>query len=543
MNLPGAAVVSSHICTTKCNKQRGHEHTAKPDECEHNGCGRGSNFSPLQAFLTDNLKGFHVAQQSDPDSPHHLHNHPPGSMCHVKMGFNSKNLRQNSAKGAHIYIILQPFCGGFNTPLRQLSEKLGCLTKRTPRLLGDLFGFTWHLNGQLFKTERPTPQTLAKKLVDAIGDNSPKLPRFLLELLKDVAGSLSSPGPTATVLSLSLEAMAPAIPFLYQLFMAKDPNTLPGALFDLAQHCHKSNAGDSGIGAPIVHGSDVPYYIPKHQCSTSPADLWSLYYPVSAAPSSVGTTDTHAVCRKANCGGYLYPLTHTFGSIFAPMHASSYLSWFLHLTDDLDAGLRNMLETFKGLKCTGCSNCKVGSHGGTGCKCPSIVDCVDVMPLLYENGFQFYDARWLKGWKYESGRWSRDNPTVRSCAKFSQQLSNVLSPDAPLAKLLEAIDSFLYLFRFYFFYNLSSFWLCTLAILLYFIVYGIDVLHLQSHVHLSSSHTMPLLNSFGFLCVVLWLPCSAGGRPRASRPAGDGESRRCRRQGGSPCQGLHLSLL
>ncbi|GIX63937.1 variant erythrocyte surface antigen-1 family protein [Babesia caballi] len=65
------------------------------------------------------------------------------------------------------------------------------------------------------------------------------------------------------------------------------------------------------------------------------------------------------------------------------------------------------------------------------------------------------------------------------------------NPNTPLAKLLETIDAFLYMFRFYFFYNLSSFWLCSLAILLYFLIYGIDVLHVKSHVHLPSSHTVP----------------------------------------------------
>ncbi|GIX61449.1 variant erythrocyte surface antigen-1 family protein [Babesia caballi] len=473
--------VQSHICRTEFKKSDHTSGHSNPDQCNHVGCGSGGKSSPLHAFLTDTLTPFLAAN--------------PGSMSQVPMGFANVLRETPSAgyQGGHINFVLGHLCGNSQTPLRRLCEQLGCLTKRTPRTLGDLFGFMWHLNGQLFHNTRPTLESLAAKLVNAIGQNNPSkiIPQFLFDLLNRIAQpSPSSGSPAPSVLSRSLESMAPTIPFLYQIFMAKDPNTLPGELFDLTQHCHKKKAADSGIGAPIEHEPHSSSPIPKHQCSTSPADLWSLCKPVVPKPTS--TTDTHANCRGQNCGGYLYPLTYTFGSTFAPNHASSYLSCFLHLTDDLEAGLRDILDDFRNIDCntsgckprsTGTCSCPKGQHGtssGSACFCESVVECGGVLPLLYRHGFHFYNAYWLN-----------DTSTKRTCGKFSQQLSNVLAENAPLAKLLETIDSFLYLFRIYFFYNLSSFWLCSLAILLYFIFYGIDVLHLKSHVHFPSSHTVP----------------------------------------------------
>ncbi|GIX65988.1 variant erythrocyte surface antigen-1 family protein [Babesia caballi] len=163
-------VLTSHICAGfKCNGQSGCSHNGQgtANQCNHNnygqdgGCGKSGSLSPLQAFLTDKLKGFSRGHPSDPSS--HLAT-CSGYFCHVPMGFTADNLRSasngNAQGGLNIAYALGSFCGGFNTPLRQLSEKLGCFTKRTPRTLGDLFGFVWHLNGQLFKNERPTLKTI-----------------------------------------------------------------------------------------------------------------------------------------------------------------------------------------------------------------------------------------------------------------------------------------------------------------------------------------------------------------------------------------------
>ncbi|GIX62401.1 uncharacterized protein BcabD6B2_18360 [Babesia caballi] len=118
--------VTSHIC-------QGYD-CAGSDNCKHDGqngstsckhntysdptsCGSKGKPSPLQAFLTDNRQGF---THGLPDSPGHLDDHPPGSMCHVKMGFNPEHLRQNAGTSNYIYSVLSGFCGSHNTPLRQL---------------------------------------------------------------------------------------------------------------------------------------------------------------------------------------------------------------------------------------------------------------------------------------------------------------------------------------------------------------------------------------------------------------------------------------
>ncbi|GIX62326.1 variant erythrocyte surface antigen-1 family protein [Babesia caballi] len=487
--------VSTHICPGfKCgDKASSCNHGSKSQPgtsgCTHNdsktltnSCGQGSP-SPLQAFLTDNLKGF--CRKYPSDHSDHLAT-CSGHTCHVRMGFGT-TIRTETKHGSHISLTLKPLCGSCNTPLRQLSEKLGCLTKQTPGTVGDVFGFLWHLNDQLFRNTRPKMETLAKKLVESLSQNKLQtIPSFFMNILNDVARKASPPPSTAstpTVLSRSLETMAPAIPFLYQLFVAKDPKTLPGALFDLTKHCHKFTA----VG--LEHKS---HDTSNSECPVFPNDLWSLYQSLNTQPQQANT-DRQAACRKANCGGYLYPLTHTFGSTFAPKHASSYLSWFIHLTEDLEAGLQKILERFKSLPCTNCRQCKAGSHGSPSCSCPSLLECAGVLPLLYEYGFSFNNAYLLRGWKMVGNNLTSEPQNNRTCAKFSNQLSAVLAStaDTPMFKLLTSIDDFLYLFRLYFCYNLSAIWMLYFCSILYTFFFILDTLHIRSHLRFSSSHILP----------------------------------------------------
>ncbi|GIX64973.1 variant erythrocyte surface antigen-1 family protein [Babesia caballi] len=471
-NLGSATDVSSWICSSPA--------CANSNRCQHNSstcqhysqCGQTNKQSPLQAFLTDNLKGFYVSQQSDPDSPHHLDNHPPGSMCHVPMGFADK-LRRDLGGGANIVYALALFFGTSNDPLRQLSEKLGCLTKRAPKTLGDLFGFLWRLNSQMFKS-RPTPEELIGKFGNAFGVGDRLASEFtdhryavITKIWKKISQLTSQPSSssssTATVLSRSLESMAPEIPFLYQLFMMDNSTFLPGALFDLTQHCHKKESSN------VLHNSS------GGTCALA-NDLWSLYQPITE-PSK-----NQKDCAGGNCGGYLSPLTHTFGSAFAPKHASSYFSWVLYLVDDLETELRGLLDEFRNVECPS-NSLSTHDHDPSGnCSCQSVVHCDGVLPLLYANGFTFANAYSLK------------NPqTKRSCRQFHDQLSAVLaqSENAPLFKLLITIDDFLYMFRIYFFYNLSTFWIMYVCIVLYIYFLRADLLHLKSHVRFPSSHDIP----------------------------------------------------
>ncbi|GIX63229.1 extracellular matrix-binding ebh [Babesia caballi] len=484
--------VSSHICHAGCNHTSGLSSQCK----SHSGdkCGIGGQGSPLQAFLTDNLEGFrrgHPSETSD-----HLTT-CSGQTCHVPMGLQATHLRQNAGTGNHIYSALYSFCGTSSSPLRQLSEKLGCLTKRTPRSLGDVFGFLWHLNGQLFKT-RPKMDELIGKFDKALGINGSLSAQFtaapysvLTKIWNKIAELTSrrstSVSPTASVLSRSLETMAPAIPFLYRLFMAEDSNSLPGTLFDLNQHCHKK-AQDGNI----THTASTT----GHRCTTSPNDLWSLLQPVRS------TGNNNSDCSRKNCGGYLSPLTHSSGATYAPVHASVYLSWLAYLTDDFHEWFQNLLDEFQNIDCskTGCrgstsgkdaciSKHPPGTHGTSNqlCQCDSVVHCGGVLPLLYRYGFQFYSPHTL------SGGSKGDDQTKRNCHKFHSALSNVLAESAPLTKLLASIDDFLYAIRWEFFSKLSAFWTIYICVILYTLFFLLDTLHLRSHLKLTVSHVVPPL--------------------------------------------------
>ncbi|GIX63476.1 variant erythrocyte surface antigen-1 family protein [Babesia caballi] len=458
-NAGNAANVSSWICSSSaCEKANQCLHNSVT--CKHySQCGQTNKQSPLQAFLTDNLKGFYVSQQSDPDSPHHLHNHPPGFMCHVPMGFADK-LRRDNAGGANIVYALTPFLSTSNDPLRQLSEKLGCITKRTPRTLGDLFGFLWHLNGQLFKNTRPTIEVLINKIINAFDLSGNLATTFnndrysaITSVWKKLSHHTVRSSTSSSGLALSLEAMAPAIPFLYQLFMAEDSNFLPSALFDVRGTTHKTS----------YHGTH--------------ADIFGLYYPECSTPNT-------------NCGPYLSPLTYATGSAFAPKHASSYFSSVLYLADDFEAGLRELLDEFKNIKCSTDRN---STHGSGNCSCNSVAQCAEVLPVLYSNGFNFTSAGMLKG-----GMQGGD-PSKRSCQQFHSQLTAVLAQDesTPLFKLLTTIDDFLYMFRFYFFYNLSSFWIMYVCIVLYTFFFLLDTLRARSHLHFPSSNSIAPISLLG----------------------------------------------
>ncbi|GIX63400.1 extracellular matrix-binding ebh [Babesia caballi] len=476
-------IVVSYICPTGCTTSGGgHDHSTRPDQCEHTGCGSNGKGSPLQAFLTDKLKGFSRGHPSHPSS--HLAT-CSGYMCHVPMGFENALRETPNAgyQGSHISLTLKPFCGSSSTPLSQLSEKLSCLTKRAPSTLGGIFGFIWHLNGQLFKNKSPTLGDLIEKFDKAfdLGNNLKQTfsndSYIALTLLWNRISKLKFQKPqsqNATVLSRSLEAMAPQIPFLYQLFMARDAESLPVVLFDLKQQCHKvevqTDGGTHRTTTTVTHNGSA-----EHNCSSTPADLFSL--------------QTSRCTKGPNCGPYLSPLTHTHGSAFAPIHASSYLSWVIYLAEDLHSRFQEMHDDLKNITCIPSS----GSHGPSGsCSCPSVVECAEVLPILYANGFTFASAGLLKnGGGQPSGK--------KSCQNFHDQLSAVLANDenTPLFKLLTVIDDFLYMFRFYFFYNLSTFWSIYVCIILYTFFFLLDTLRVRSHLHFPSSHSISTISLLG----------------------------------------------
>ncbi|GIX61355.1 variant erythrocyte surface antigen-1 family protein [Babesia caballi] len=346
--------VTSYICARlncsepvdKCNHDN--------NTCKHNkdgqneGCGKGSTPSSLQAFMTDNLKGFRL---HDSERSSHMSQHLPGSMCHVPMGFKSADLRKNPAAGGNLYSALSAFCGSPLSPLRQLCEKLGCLTKRTPRTLGDMFGFIWHLSGQMF----------------SFGTVVPKC-QWITELPEH-------------------------IPF--------------SSAIDKRAHILKTLVGTGHT---------------EHKTAPSAADFSSLHVVVEPQHSKCYGT-------AKSCGPYLSPLTLSNGATYNPAHASTYLSWILYLSDDLQSWFQDMLDEFKNIDCrtSGCVKCKDGTSHTPGtdgttsgqCQCDSVFHCGGVLPLLYRNGFSYKSMGKLFG--------EGNAKTKRTCATFHSQLQSVVN--------------------------------------------------------------------------------------------------------------------
>ncbi|GIX64747.1 variant erythrocyte surface antigen-1 family protein [Babesia caballi] len=465
-------IVESHICATGCTTHGSGNHTDLKD-CQHANCGTQGKSSPLQAFLTDKLRGF---SRQHPGSSYHLGS-CSGAMCHVPIGFTAENLRAASngnTQGENICLTLRPFCGGFNTPLRQLSEKLGCLTKRTPRTLGDLFGFVWHLNGQLFKSGS-SADTALSEFFKSIGFNnysgtSHTTSHEFFKAINEKIGSLKHPSSSKTIETAL--SVFPSLPFWYNLFMVDPGDSLPVRLFKVKSTDH--NTGGTS----------------KYQGNHN--DLYSMY---------------NQTCNESpnnSCGQYLYPLTHSDGATFAPTHASTYLSWMVYLTDDLQSQFQEMLEEFRNIDCSksGCrgnttgskcgKNHANGTHGSNNdCSCPSVVHCGGTLPLLYRHGFRYYSPLELMGMSKRSS----DN-TKRDCKAFAEQLQSVVNGD-PLSSLLTSIDTFLYAIRWEFFSKLSGFWTIYVCIILYTFFFLLDTLRVRSHLHFPSSNSIAPISLLG----------------------------------------------
>ncbi|GIX62731.1 variant erythrocyte surface antigen-1 family protein [Babesia caballi] len=292
-----AAGLTSHLCPKGCSQRNGGDEHNRGDHsrCRHADC---SGQSPLQAFLTDNLKGF-CRQQ--PGTSNHLTECSDRSMCHVPMGFAGK-LRTGAGGGLNIAYALNPFCGGPSDPLRQLSEKLSCLTKRTPRTLGDVFGFHLQLVGQLFDG-RYTMVNLLTRLLDSldlskvIKNTSSDLSVIIGAMYDYIVEHRSQFKPltsTPSGLSRSFEAIVDNLSFWFQLFMVDGLKELPLTLFDLRQHCH--NLKKEQNDGKIYHYGPGGEKQCDHSSSNSPGDLWSLYYPVG--DSSSQDFDRRNVCSE-----------------------------------------------------------------------------------------------------------------------------------------------------------------------------------------------------------------------------------------------------
>ncbi|GIX62255.1 variant erythrocyte surface antigen-1 family protein [Babesia caballi] len=429
--------------------------------CPNSGSDCSSEGSPLQAFLTDNLKGF---SRGRPGSSGHLAT-CSGFTCHVPMGFDG-HLKGDKKTGENIYDTLAYFCGDFKDCLCQLTEKLSCLTKRTPRTLGDMFGFLWHLNGQAFSNS-----DVQSKLQNA-------LQRGMRQTTKELLDVPSSPQ-TNSLLFQSLTTLADRVTFWDTPDSYGIASVLAIDLYGLNRHCHKVETGQYGM-ITVKHNSECS----ASGHSNTATDLWSLCQTISPMTTIIPSTDRHQDCRNAKCGGYFTPLTNSTGTTFSSVFAANYFSWILYLSDDFDAGLHELYEKLNGHKCDNCRRPPV-SHASQ-CQCPSVVECADVLPILYVNGFYFSSASSLK---------NNAKNTLRRCGDFSEALKAVLAnnENTPLFKFLTTIDDFLYYVRFAFFRNIAACWTIYICLILYTFVFLLDTLHVHSHLERTASHILPPL--------------------------------------------------
>ncbi|GFE56080.1 variant erythrocyte surface antigen alpha subunit, putative [Babesia ovis] len=108
------------------------------------------------------------------------------------------------------------------------------------------------------------------------------------------------------------------------------------------------------------------------------------------------------------CGKYLQTLSGSLYKSVAPQFTATYLSWIIHLTWILHKGLESFLEAFKDISCEdcGCSKkddcksgeCKKGTHGEK-CCCDNVVVCAGVHGLFYRFGFSYTNTGFLSGKK------------------------------------------------------------------------------------------------------------------------------------------------
>ncbi|GIX64810.1 variant erythrocyte surface antigen-1 family protein [Babesia caballi] len=332
----GTSSLKSHICPGfKCQNATSCTHNS--GQCNHNkytesgGCGKSASTpSPLQAFITGALPSFGLSSSS---TPNHMSDHPQGALCHVPMGFQANHLRSVGNGGA-LYNVLKPICGDVSSPLRQLCEKLGCLTKRTPRSLGDFFGFMWHLNGQLYnkRSSDPAMQRWVNKLANLTPFSS---------TVKDHINVLQ------TFVGTGHDSHT-------------DSRTDLSSLHLSIQQNHSACYGTGKTCGPYLY----PFTVSNGATFGMPAPYASVYL------------------------SWIVYLTDDLETGFQEL-----LDEFKYI-DCTKTGCRK--STIGQTKCE--QSHLPGTHGNSNeCKCDSVVHCGGVLPLLYRYGFTFGSVSQLSG--------------------------------------------------------------------------------------------------------------------------------------------------
>ncbi|ORM41381.1 uncharacterized protein BXIN_2429 [Babesia sp. Xinjiang] len=381
-----------------------------------NNCGQShASPSPLQAFLCDYLTPFQCESLKNkechmkngqlvstngvttvPYSDHVSHRNF-NQYCPVPMGFNKELLPQNGRTGHYIYEILDYFTQDDRNyvSLYNITLCLLIVCKRTPRTVGDLFGFFLYLD---------------ENMETAINTESMKIP------------------------------------------WSNGSNSITTAVENLGKD-HDEDSDDA----------------------SHPANLNTLRY---------SDCDTTGV----TCGKYLDPLSFLIYCNVSVAFAMSYLSRIVYLTDVLKDGLKQLQKDFQKLKCKHHNNksCNAGCHESNSCQCPTIVECSEVLGLLYSYGLHYYYPEVL-----HSGT-GEDPEQKRQCNDFSTQLNAVITGNL-FDDLLKEINKFLTCIRKPFLYYLLTFWLIAILYFSYGLTIPLDLLHIRSHLRPALSHQISVL--------------------------------------------------
>ncbi|GFE52782.1 variant erythrocyte surface antigen alpha subunit, putative [Babesia ovis] len=413
-------------------------------------CGTGNaSPSPLQAFLTDCLKGFtcdvvrkySTKDYKYPEFLEHRGHCPPGQYCPIPMGFRecfkkgTEGQSQaaagqgNGMSGLGINAICAHYANDDLTDscLYQITRCICSLTRRVPRSTGTLYGFFYGL-GQVAFHSTEGQKKFKPKLIDELN---------------------CCPG-------------------------WRDPECLMKAVMDWTETDHKDKHKKTQDQGNYTLGS-------LHACNNNTSDL--------------------------TCGDYLRPLTGYLYNCLATQFCETYVSWIVHLTYRLRDGLESLLKEFRKIDCSksGCtgkggkgqcqcpsSGCKKGTHGITtsgsnpkGCCCESVADCVGVHGVFYRFGFSYKFAFRLAG---KSGKTDKK----RTCSQFVDRLKKVIIEGTYYKELQTQLRKFIYTTRALFGVYIGVYWLAVMGYLLWSMTVNLDLVHIQSHWRSPSSFLVPL---------------------------------------------------
>ncbi|GFE55587.1 variant erythrocyte surface antigen beta subunit, putative [Babesia ovis] len=402
--------------------------------------------SPLQAFLTDCLKGFTCPVVMDKMEKHkdkintpgvylscymefleHRTHLPVGQYCPIPMGF-SGSFRSRGANGTGVGmsgLALNAICAHYanddltDSCLYQVTRCISSLTRRVPRSTGTLYGFFYGVGQVAFH------RNIWK---DGRSQNDDTFKKALEGELKCCPGW-------------------------------RKPSDLMKALMGWTESDHSKNHTDGKPAKPTL-GSLCMCNYKKQNGSPDPT-----------------------------CGDYLKPLTGSMYKCVSDRFCETYVSWIVHLSWRLQSGLQKLLEEFVKIDCSksGCSTtggssshcCQGGDNHGTACRCDNVVKCVGVHGLFYRFGFSYRDPDNLTG------------SSKKQCKDFVDRLGKVLT-EKYFQDLSKQLRKFMYSTRALFGVYIGVYWSAVLVYLLWSMTYNLDLIHIQSHWRSPGSYLVPL---------------------------------------------------